>query len=221
MSMYQPSEEKKEFERALITEKGAIELLVPLDIYLSAGVHIGTHICTKHMEGFVYRLRSDGLYILNVKLIDERIRVAAKFLSRFNVGSVLAVSARQYGFKPVEMFARLTNNRHIIGRFIPGTLTNPRLSSYVEADVVVVTDPRADAQALVEASEVGIPVVAIASTDNRLSGVDLVIPGNNKGRKSLAVIYWLLTRQVLREKGMISPNGDLPVGYEDFETKVS
>ncbi len=220
MSMYHPIDEKKEFEKVLVTEKGTIELLVPLDIYLAAGVHIGTHICTKHMEGFVYKLRPDGLYILNVRLIDERIRIAAKFLSRFNPSSVLAISARQYGFRPVEMFAKLTGGKFLTGRFTPGTLTNPRLNSYVECDVVIVTDPRADTQALDEASKIGIPVVAIASTDNKLSGIDLVIPGNNKGRKSLAVIYWLLTRQLLRERGVIQPNADLQVSYEDFETKV-
>ncbi len=214
------SEERKEFEKTLISEKGAIELLAPLDVYLAAGVHIGTHICTKHMERFVYKLRPDGLYILNVRLIDERIRVAAKFISRFNPESVLAVSARQYGFKPVEMFARLTNGKHVIGRFVPGTLTNPRIKSYVESDVVIITDPRTDVQVLVEASKIGIPVVAIASTDSRLANIDLVIPGNNKGRKSLAVIYWLLARQVLRERGVIPPNGDLSVGIEEFETKV-
>ncbi|MEM1749218.1 MAG: 30S ribosomal protein S2, partial [Sulfolobales archaeon] len=125
--MYHSTDEKREFEKVLITEKGTIELLVPLDIYLAAGVHIGTHICTKHMEGFVYKLRPDGLYILNVRLIDERIRIAAKFLSRFNTGSILAISARQYGFKPVEMFAKLTGNKSLTGRFTPGTLTNPRL----------------------------------------------------------------------------------------------
>lgn len=214
------SDEKKEFEKTLISEKGAIELLTPLDVYLAAGVHIGTHICTKHMERFVYKLRPDGLYILNVRLIDERIRVAAKFISRFNPESVLAVSARQYGFKPVEMFARLTNGKYVIGRFIPGTLTNPRIKSYIESDVVIITDPRTDTQALIEASKIGIPVVAIASTDSRLANIDLVIPGNNKGRKSLAVIYWLLARQVLRERGVIPPNGDIPVGFEEFETKV-
>jgi len=214
-------EERGEIEKSLITEKGAIELLAPLDLYLSAGVHIGTHICTKHMERFVYKLRPDGLYILNVKLIDERIRVAAKFLSKFTPESVLAVSARQYGFKPVERFAYFIGGKAIIGRFIPGTLTNPRLNSYIEPDVVVITDPRADTQALNEAARVGIPVVAIASTDSKLSNIDLIIPGNNKGRKSLAVIYWLLARQVLRERGVIPPNGDLPVSYEEFETKVS
>lgn len=177
------------------------ELLVPLNIYLEAGVHIGTYMCTKHMEKFVYRQRPDGPYIIDVKKIDERIRIAGKFIASFRPDTVLAVSARPYGFQPVQKFAELTGGKSIVGRFIPGTLTNPNLSIYTEPEVLIVTDPRVDQQALIEASRIGIPVVAIVSTDSKTSNVDLVIPGNNKGRKSLAVTYWLLTRQVLRREG--------------------
>ncbi|MCD6084157.1 MAG: 30S ribosomal protein S2, partial [Desulfurococcales archaeon] len=159
-------------------------------------------------------------YILDVRKIDERIRIAAKFIARYKPENVLAVSARQYGFTPVQKFAEFTNAKAVVGRFIPGTLTNPYLDIYVEADVLIVTDPRVDQQAITEASKIGIPVVAIASTDAKLSSVDLVIPGNNKGRKSLAVIYWLLTRQVLRERGTLAPDGELPAGPDVFETKV-
>ncbi|MCD6428922.1 MAG: 30S ribosomal protein S2 [Desulfurococcales archaeon] len=200
--------------------KQTIELLVPINVYLESGVHIGTHMCTKHMKKFVYKLKPDGPYILDVRKIDERIRIAAKFIARYKPENVLAVSARQYGFTPVQKFAEFTNAKAVVGRFIPGTLTNPYLDIYVEADILIVTDPRVDQQAIVEASKIGIPVVAVASTDAKLSNVDLVIPGNNKGRKSLAVIYWLLTRQVLRERGVLAPDGELPVGPDAFETKV-
>jgi len=204
------------------SEGGAatVELLVPLDVYLSAGVHIGTHICTKHMEKFVFRVRPDGLYILDIRKVDERLRIAAKFLARFDPQSIVVVSARQYGFKPVEMFCKFVGCKPITGRFIPGTFTNPKLDTFVEPDVVLITDPKADSQPLDEAAKMGIPVVAFVSTDNRLSYVDVAIPGNNKGRKSLAVLYWILARQVLREKGLIPPNGDLPVGPEEFETRI-
>ncbi len=200
-----------------------IELLVPLEMYLQAGVHIGTHTITEHMRKYVYRIRNlDGLAILDVRKIDEKIRVAAKFLSRFEPQKILAVSVRQYGHQPVKMFAKFTGAKAIAGRFVPGTLTNPMLEWYTEPDVVLVTDPRMDAQAVIEAAEMGIPVVGFCDTDNRIDYIDLVIPANNKGRKSLAFLYWLLTRQVLIERGELPEDAELdkPAPWEEFETKV-
>jgi small subunit ribosomal protein S2 len=217
---YEGSEEVKQ-ESTMVAKYAAVELLVPIDVYLSSGVHIGTYSSNKYLEKFVFRVRSDGLYILDVRKIDERIRIAAKFLARFEPPKILAVGGRQYSFKPVEMFAKLIGAKAILGRFIPGTLTNPHLPIYIEPEVVVISDPRVDTQALTEAIETGIPVVAFASTDARINGIDVVIPGNNKGRKSLALLYYLLTRQVLREKGLLGPNQDLGVSVEDFETKIT
>ncbi len=201
-------------------ETRTVELLIPLEQYLMAGVHIGTHICNKFMEKFVYRVRPDGLYILDVRRVDERIRVAAKFIARYEPEKILAVSARTFGFTPVSKFCALTRCKAVTGRFIPGTLTNPRLEHYTEPDLLIVTDPRADSQAIDEAASIGIPIVALVDTDNRTSNIDLIIPANNKGRKSLALLYWLLARQVLRERGELPPDGDLPVPVEEFETKV-
>jgi len=200
--------------------KPVVELLIPLDKYLAAGVHIGTHICTKFMEPFVYRVRNDGLYILDIRKIDERIRIAAKFLARYEPEKIAVVSARQYGQKPVLKFCSYVNCKPFIGRFMPGTFTNPSLKWYFEPDVVLLTDPRADSQALKEAAEIGIPIVSLADTDNRTEYIDLIIPANNKGRKSLALIYWLLARQILREKGIIPPDGDLPEPPTDFEVRL-
>ncbi|MCD6300918.1 MAG: 30S ribosomal protein S2 [Staphylothermus sp.] len=200
--------------------KPVVELLITLDKYLAAGVHIGTHICTKFMEPFVYRVRNDGLYILDIRKIDERIRIAAKFLARHEPEKIAVVSARQYGQKPVLKFCSYVNCKPFIGRFLPGTFTNPSLKWYFEPDVVLLTDPRTDSQALKEAAEIGIPIVSLADTDNRTEYIDLIIPANNKGRKSLALIYWLLARQILREKGTIPPDGDLPEPPTEFEVRL-
>lgn len=204
------SEEQKTF--------GQQELLVPLEQYLQAGVHIGTHTCTKHMEKFVFRVRPDGLYILDIRKTDDRLRVTGKFLSRYERGKIMVVSTRQYGKQPVMKFAELVGAKAVVGRFIPGTLTNPRLEWFYEPDVIILTDPRVDQQPLEEAMKVGIPVVAFVSTDNKLTGVELAIPGNNKGRKSLALLYWILTRQILRERGEIGSTDTLSVSVEQFET---
>lgn len=177
------------------------DLLTTLDDYLAAGIHIGTQQKNADMKPYIYRVRADGLYVLDVKKADERIRSAAKFLAKFKPEKILIVSRRQYGQKPIEDFAKLVGAKAISGRFVPGTLTNPDLDNFIEPGVLVATDPRGDEQALKEAKIIGIPVVALCDTDNAISGVDIVMPTNNKGKKALAIIYWLLTREILRERG--------------------
>jgi small subunit ribosomal protein S2 len=193
-----------------------LETLVPVELYRKMGVIVGTQICTKYMKKFTYKILPEGFYLLDVSKIDERLRIAAKFLSTFNPEKIAVVSVRVYGQKPVQMMCKYVGCKPIVGRIVPGTFTNPRLSTYIEPDVVLVTDPRTDRQAIVEASRVGIPVVAFADTDNKVDMIDLVIPANNRGRKSLALLYWILTREILRNKGILPPDKDLDVGPEEF-----
>lgn len=197
------------------------EFLIPLEVYLAAGVHIGTHIGTKHMMKFVYKIRPDGLHILDVRQTDERLKLAAKFIARYDPSKIVVVSVRQYGHKPVQKFSSFVGCKSITGRILPGTFTNPRLRHYMEPELIIVTDPRSDSQAIKEAAKVGIPVIAFCDSDNKTDFVDLIIPANNKGRKALALLYWLLTRQILRERGDIPSNGELPVPVEEFETKIT
>ena len=197
------------------------ELLLPRDTLLSAGIHIGTRMKTRDMEPFIYRVRPDGLFVLDVKKTDERVRIAAKFLARFEQAKVAVAAGRLYAQEPVKKFCELTSATPVIGRFIPGLLSNPLYSNRIDPEVIVVSDPRADAQAVREASKVGIPIVALCSTDNEFAGVDLVIPTNNKGRRALAIVFWLLARHVLRERGELAADKDPPATIEDFEAKLS
>ncbi len=199
----------------------AEELLLPRDTLLSAGIHIGTRTKTLDMVPFIYRVRPDGLFVLDVKKTDDRIRVTAKFLSRYEHAKVAVAATRLYAQEPVKKFCELTGSTPLIGRFIPGQLSNPQYPGRIDPEVILVSDPRADAQAVKEASKVGIPIVALCSTDNEFAGVDLVIPTNNKGRRALAVIFWLLTRQVLRERGELAADKDPAATIEDFEAKVT
>jgi len=177
------------------------ESIIPQDEYLTAGIHIGTQQKTKEMMRFVYRVRTDGLYVLDIQATDQRIRLAAKMLAKYDPQTILIVSARQYGHYPSEMFAKAVGSKVVTGRFIPGTLTNPKLHIYIEPDILIVTDPSGDMQAVNEAVNVGIPVIALCDTNNSTSNVDFVIPTNNKGRKALALIYWLLAKKTLEERG--------------------
>ncbi|MFU8869828.1 30S ribosomal protein S2, partial [Natronococcus sp.] len=191
------------------------DLLIPVEDYLGAGVHIGTQQKTKDMERFIHRVRTDGLYVLDVSKTDGRIRTAADFLSNYDPEQILVTSSRQYGRFPAEKFAEAVGARARTGRFIPGTLTNPKYDGYIEPDVVVVTDPIGDAQAVKEAITVGIPVIAMCDSNNQVSNVDLVIPTNNKGRKALSVVYWLLANEVLDRRG-----AEPSYALEDFESMV-
>jgi len=196
------------------------QLLIPEDVYLTSGVHIGTQQKSADMKEFIFKVRSDGLYVLDVKKTDERLRIAAKFLSRFDPQRILIVSARQYGQKPAKIFAKAIGAMVVAGRFVPGSLTNPILPKFVEPEVLFVTDPAADEQALKEALNVGIPIVGVCDANNETKYVDLVIPSNNKGRRALATIYWLLTREVLKAKGQLPGDEDFKMTVEEFEASL-
>lgn len=177
------------------------ELLIPEDTYLTSGVHIGTQQKSASMRRFVYKVRFDGLHVLDIRETDRRIRHAARFLASFPPERILAVSQRQYGQKPVRVFAKTIGAVSFSERFVPGSLTNPNLLDFFEPKVLVVTDPSTDQQALSEAVSIGIPVVGLCDVNNETRDVDLVIPANNKGRVALATVYWLLAREVLKARG--------------------
>ena len=194
-------------------------LLIPLEDYLKAGVHIGTSSGMKPMQKYIYRVRNDGLFVLDVRKTDERIRVAAKFFARHEPSEVVVASVRTYGMYPVIQFAQVTGTQSLTGRFVPGTFTNPNLRgefSYHEPKLLLITDPNTDRQALKEANMVGIPVISLADTDNTTQGIDLIIPCNNKGRNSLATVFWLLARETLKEKGELTPERDTEIIIENF-----
>ncbi len=195
-------------------------LLVAEDLYLTSGVHIGTQQKSADMRRFIFKVRNDGLYVLDIKSTDERVRTAANFLAGIEPERVLVVCQRQYGQKPAREFAKNIGARSMVGRFVPGTLTNPLLPTFFEPDVIVVTDPSADQQALREAVNIGIPVVALCDANNDLKYVDLAIPANNKGRRSLALVFWLLTREVLRSKKVITRDDEFNLELDEFEATL-
>ena len=195
-------------------------LLLPQEILLSAGVHIGTRIKTKDMESFIYKVRPDGLFVLDMEQMNERIKMVARFMSRMDMSKIVVASSKRYGRNPVEKFCEMLGCRPYLGRFTSGSFTNPEYADFFEPVAVIVTDSLADQQIVEEASQIGIPVIALCSTDNSLKNVDLVIPVNNKGRRSLAIVYWLLVREIMRERGTLPASGEFGATIEDFETTL-
>lgn len=197
---------------------------------LSTGIRVGTPVKTKYMTKFIVKANPEGLYILDMNQARNRIEVAAEFIARTTPISKVAVcSAREYGKTPVEKFCELTGAMPILERFMPGTFTNPLLPNYMEPELIFVTDPQADQQAVIEATRAGLPVIGIANSDNVTSKVDLVIPANNRGRKALATVYWLLAKAVLAKMNKINAD-EQPLDkivydgkeyvIDDFETKL-
>jgi small subunit ribosomal protein S2 len=206
-----------------IVDEGPIQVehpLVPLEKFLEAGVHIGSKFRSGHMKKFIYKCRNDGLCVLDITLLNERIGVAAKFLARFEPDRVLIVAGRNYAQKPAKKMAELIGAHSITGRFIPGSLTNPNNENFVEPLIVFAGDPPVDRQVIKEAVIAKVPVVSLCDTSNLLRNIDLVIPTNNKGKKALALIYWLLTREILKERGTIKSDSEFDASIEDFETRV-
>ncbi len=191
-------------------------LLIPLDDYLKVGLHIGTKLRTKSMGPFIYKVRSDGLAVLNVKKIDERIAVASKFISKFAPNEILLICRRENGWDAVRKFAELTGVSIIAGRYRPGSLTNTQLEGFKETKLMLIVDPWPDKNAIHDAMLIGLPVVALCDTNNDANDIDLVVPCNNKGRRSLGLLFMILSREYLKRRGLIKEDKEFTAVLDDF-----
>ena len=197
------------------TEMSAIKKKV-----ISTGIRVGTNVKTKFMRQYITESSPEGLYMLDIDITLSRIKTAAKFVSRKDIKRVIVCSGREYASTPIEKFCECTGAIMMLRRFMPGTLTNPSLPFYTEPHLLIISDPQVDSQAVTEATNAGVPVIGISNTDNLTSKLDLVIPANNRGRKALATVYWLLAREILIQKGELTEDQDMNYEIDDFETKI-
>ena len=195
-------------------------LLVDSEKYLKSGVHIGTRFKSSDMKKYIYKMRKDSLNVMDIQTIDQRIKFAARFLARFRAQKIAVVARRLYARTPAQEFAKAIGAKEITGRFVPGTFTNYSCSRFFEPHAVVIVEPELDKQAISEASKINVPVVALASTNNSLQNIDIAVPSNNKGRKSLALVMWLLGREYLKETKAIENDAEYSKKLEDFEYQM-
>ena len=192
------------------------QYLVPVDDYLKVGLHIGTKFRTKAMSPFIYKVRNDGLSVLNVQKLNERLEVAAKLLSYYKPEEIVIVCRRENGWTAIEMFSKFTGIKTFAGRYPPGILTNTNLKNFTETKIILVTDPWPDRNVVDDALKVGIPVIALCDTNNQINNIDLVVPCNNKGKKSLGVIFYILTKEYLLRRGVIKKQSEFKYTEDDF-----
>lgn len=188
------------------------EFLVPLEKYLKVGLHIGTKFKTKYMEPFIYKVRPDGLSVLNVQEINNRINIASKMMARYEPDEILVVCRRENGWEVVALFSKVTGIKAFAGRYPPGTLINPGLKNFMEIKLLIVADPWPDKNAVRDANKIGVPVIGLCDTNNTANDVDLVIPCNNKGKKSLGLVFYILAQEYLKNKKL----GELKVSLDEF-----
>lgn len=179
--------------------------------FLASGMHLGAQNCETVMEDYSYARKSDGIHIINLRKTWEKLLLAARIIAGIeNPADVCVISNRPYGTRAVLKFAAHTGASSIAGRFTPGTFTNQIQKAFREPRLLVTTDPRTDHQAITEASYVNIPVISLCNTDSSLQNVDCAIPCNNKGIQSIGTMWWMLAREVLRIRGVISRSPDSP-----------
>jgi len=191
-------------------------LLIDLEKYLKAGVHIGTKFKTKYMGNFIYKIRPDGLAVLNLQKINDRIKIAIDFLAQYEPEDIMIAGRRENSWKGLKALSKATGIRTIPGRYSPGMLTNPNLEMFTEAKVVLVTDPWPDKNIVKDAVKVGIPVLALCDTNNESNYIDFVIPCNNKGKKSLGLFFYLLALGYLKKRGTIKTDKEFKFTLDDF-----
>lgn len=197
------------------------ELLINPNEYLKAGIHIATKVKSAGMAKFVMKVRDDGLYLLDIRDIDSRIRIAATMISKYESKDIVVTASRLYAITAAQKFAEIIDAKFIAGRVNPGIFTNPYREGFTEVKLLLISDSRNEKQAIKEASKVNVPIVALNDTDNITKFLDLIIPVNNRGRKSLAYTYYLLAREVLKNRGTITSNDEFKYTPDDFEVKLT
>ena len=192
-----------------VKAKKRTDMLIPLEDYVKTGIYLGTRAVTPTMKPFVYRRRADGLAIFNTDIIDEKLKEAIEYLSKFDASDVLLICKRQAGWRTATMFSKLTGIKVFTKKYPSGILTNTSLPTFIENEVTIIVDSWLDKNALHDTLRAGKKILLICDTNNFSKGADKIIIGNNKSAKSLGVIFYLLARGYCKAKGIEAEIPDL------------
>lgn len=190
--------------------------LVNVDLYLKNGIHIGTKYKNGPMRKFIFKSRSDKINVMDVQVIDKRIKIAIDFISKYEPTDVVFISRKKYALPGIKILEQAFGYKSKLNRFIPGTFTNPESEHFIEPKLVFIADPNVDRQAIVESTKASIPIVALCTTSSNTRNIDLIIPYNNKGRKSIALFFWLLIRELQLRNGIIKSEKEYAYSIDDL-----
>lgn len=181
---------------------------------LLCNTHLGTRTCQFLMKNYTWKERKDGIFIINIFKTIKKIKLAARAIVAVKDSrNIIAISTGDNSQKPVLKFSSFIKCQTSIGKWTAGKFTNHMCLNFQEPELIILTNPQLDYQPLVEASRANIPSIAFCNTDTSLKFVDIAIPGNNSNNHSIALLWWMLTREVLIYKGVVSgiDTWDIPV----------
>jgi len=190
-------------EKDIIEEKKNVEkkeTLIPLEDYIKCAVHLGTKVITPHMRKFVYKRRADGLAVINTAIIDDKLREAIDFLVDYKPEVIYLICKREAGWLPAEKFNEATGIKTFTKKYPPGITTNLILENFFESELTILCDPWTDKNALNDTAKLKKPVIALCDTNNFTTHVTKIIPCNNKSRKSIGCILYILAREYCKKK---------------------
>jgi len=174
-------------------------------LMIAAHCHIGDKNVNFLMKQYVHDTNGNGNNIFQIEKIWQKLLLAARAIAAIETPQdVACVAMRPQSQRACLKFGRYTSAFPFAGRFTPGTFTNQIQRAFREPRLLICHDPRSDHQAILEASYVNIPVIAFCDADCTTRYVDIVIPCNNKNPHSIGLMWWLLTREVMRMRGSIS-----------------
>ena len=192
-------------------------MLTSLDEYMSHGVHIGSNMSNTYSKWFIQSSRNDGIKIIDIKKTDERLKILLNLLLNEDLNKMLLIGKKKNVKKAASLFSKLTGIETYTKRYLPGNLSNTDLKNFSEYKIVILCDPSADKNILNESFENGSFIASFCDTKHVSSKIDLVVPINTSGEKSLALAFYLLTKNYLVKKKIINEK-DFKYSIDDFSS---